>query len=1098
MKRIISILSVLFVFPAMAGNVLDRHFTEPEDMSKIIRDKPEFISSTLLDDGKHALEINLPANSEKMGNCIQIPIPGTLVHGKKIVFSAELKIDLELPVKKWGGAEFVFWGSPEKGKKGIWKHIYIGYGKRNWKTYRLETEVPAWIQRGYVRLGIVNAPGKVWIRNVSVTAGDTLLAFDDVVNMGFADEVAGDRKGGWHDQGAGMDASKFPIRRKTFANVPFRIIDPKLNNGKSIVVFQCPRLPEGPKSVTVSLPSPAKGKYLYLLHCSAWGQKEGSSAGTIEITGVNGRTTSIPVIYKRDLTDWFGAVPVENAVIGTKILSQGGFGAAYVSRFDIPPAFGPVTKIEIRKTPGANVMWMLIGATLSDTKYAVPDIKNLTITENEVWKPLPRSIIPAVKAGTALDFSPLFHNGSIGEYGRVVCGKSGHFEFEKRPGIPVRFYSFSVNREFGKYFTGAVEMANHKEVDAFVDQIHRAGYNLVRLWSAFTRESRFRNLKAFEHDSQLLDLLDYFVYRLREKGIYINLTVHDPTIGFDYLASWDKKLYGEYNWNIFLNKQNFDSWKRDTEFLLTRVNPYTKTRLADDPQLAVVDTCNELDTINCRADDRYVPAFREFLKQKYSTFSAFKTAWGRDAETLNAFEDVKTFLPVGKDAPGQRSRDSAEFITELEKTFYRNARAFIRSLGYKGPVTGYLAQVSMRHAGVRQGLDFVSKNGYHDHPTDGMKRIAQMSSIGNTANTLRSFLSSRLYGKPFLVSEHGHSYWNRWRYEQGFVLGGFSALNAFDGLTAYCMPITNSPLCKIVDFEVRFDPVRRACERIIALLYRRGDVSTSGVAVRIRMDYDEVIRSGAAAESINASQLRMGLLGKCFVDLTSYPVKKNEVVMTRSGASSVNTRQFFTGIVDSPVSAFDMNKTVGELKLRGLVPQSNRTDAENERFESSTGELFLESAKKRMTVNTARFQGLCSPAGGSAALPNFEVRKMNRNACVALASVDGIRGLDNANRMLLFIVTNALNNGTVFEEEDQRVRLKFGDAPILLETGLFTIAVKTPHAGTMKAYALGLDGSRLAELPLSSISGGVELTVDTAKIPHGPSIFFELVKSCGN
>lgn len=154
----------------------------------------------------------------------------------------------------------------------------------------------------------------------------------------------------------------------------------------------------------------------------------------------------------------------------------------------------------------------------------------------------------------------------------------------------------------------------------------------------------------------------------------------------------------------------------------------------------------------------------------------------------------------------------------------------------------------------------------------------------------------------------------------------------------------------------------------------------------------------------------------------------------------------------------------------------------------------MECAKKRMTITTERFQGLCSPSGGSAVFPEFEVRSMNRNGCIALASVDGLCPLREARRMLLFIVTNALNSGTVFEEEDQRVRLKFGDAPVLLETGRFTVAMKTPYAGAMKTYALGLDGSRLAELPLRRIPGGAELTVDTAAIPGGPSVFFELVK----
>ena len=194
--------------------------------------------------------------------------------------------------------------------------------------------------------------------------------------MGFADEVAGDKKGGWHDQGSAYDAARFPIKNRTFANVPFKIINPKTNNGKSIVVFECPNLPNGPKSIEIKLPVETTGKYLYLLHCSAWGQANGTKAGSVQLEGVNGKTAEIPIIYGRDLAEWWGAKEAENAVIGTRIAAQGGFGAAYVSRFEIPDGFGPVSKVTIRKQPGTGAMWMLIGATISDTKFKYPQNKN--------------------------------------------------------------------------------------------------------------------------------------------------------------------------------------------------------------------------------------------------------------------------------------------------------------------------------------------------------------------------------------------------------------------------------------------------------------------------------------------------------------------------------------------------------------------------------------------------------------------------------------------------------------------------------------------------------------------------------------------------
>ena len=258
------------------------------------------------------------------------------------------------------------------------------------------------------------------------------------------------------------------------------------------------------------------------------------------------------------------------------------------------------------------------------------------------------------------------------------------------------------------------------------------------------------------------------------------------------------------------------------------------------------------------------------------------------------------------------------------------------------------------------------------------------------------------------------------------------------------------------------------------------------------MNLHDVIQSDAVTDSINASQLQMGLIGRCFVDQTSHPARPQELVMPRIGASATAVRRADSSIVDSASGVFDMDSALRELKKRHLLPQSNRTQAENEIFESVTGELVLNSRAKRMTIVTDRFQGLCAEAGSKASFPNFSVVSMNRRGCLALASIDGEKDLTNANRLLLFLVTNALNSGTTFEGEDQRVRLTRGGTPILLETGTFRVRIRTKHAEEFKVRALGLDGLPLAELPAKKIPGGLELTIDTAAIPGGPSLYFEL------
>ena len=80
----------------------------------------------------------------------------------------------------------------------------------------------------------------------------------------------------------------------------------------------------------------------------------------------------------------------------------------------------------------------------------------------------------------------------------------------------------------------------------------------------------------------------------------------------------------------------------------------------------------------------------------------------------------------------------------------------------------------------------------------------------------------------------------------------------------------------------------------------------------------------------------------------------------------------------------------------------------------------------------------------------------------------------------------------VFEDDTYRTCLKKGELPLLLETGVFRAALNNRNAEKLKLYALGLDGKRIAELPLVKSPGRIEFEVDTAKIPNGPAIYFEL------
>jgi len=121
-------------------------------------------------------------------------------------------------------------------------------------------------------------------------------------NMALRDEVAGDKRGGWTDQGS-FDMRNLPVGRHRFAGVPFNIIDAEQNDGKScIVLLSSAHADFLPQKVTIPFGNRTTQR-LYFLHTAAW------SRGTmaryfINYAGVQEKKLDIPITDGENIADW--------------------------------------------------------------------------------------------------------------------------------------------------------------------------------------------------------------------------------------------------------------------------------------------------------------------------------------------------------------------------------------------------------------------------------------------------------------------------------------------------------------------------------------------------------------------------------------------------------------------------------------------------------------------------------------------------------------------------------------------------------------------------------------------------------------------------
>lgn len=165
-------------------------------------------------------------------------------------------------------------------------------------------------------------------------------------NMEFKDEIDGDHKGGWFDQGAN-DFRDMPLGRQILANVPFEIIDPKTNNNRSAIILYGPARNYFPAKVE-GIPVNRSAKCLYFLHGAGWGTKEGELCHSYVVNYSDGSNTEVEVLFLRHISGWWSPLAVPEAKIaleGANLL-HGRIGL-YAMRWENPHPDREIASIDV-------------------------------------------------------------------------------------------------------------------------------------------------------------------------------------------------------------------------------------------------------------------------------------------------------------------------------------------------------------------------------------------------------------------------------------------------------------------------------------------------------------------------------------------------------------------------------------------------------------------------------------------------------------------------------------------------------------------------------------------------------------------------------
>jgi len=124
------------------------------------------------------------------------------------------------------------------------------------------------------------------------------------VNTGFTDQVPGDGKGGWTDQGRDNCLEGAPWGIIDALGVPCEFIRYDQNDNRTCIILKNQTMSAKLPTEIKGIPVHRKVANLFFFHTAAWG-KDGMEIMKYRIRYTSGKNIEIPVRFNRDIGDWW-------------------------------------------------------------------------------------------------------------------------------------------------------------------------------------------------------------------------------------------------------------------------------------------------------------------------------------------------------------------------------------------------------------------------------------------------------------------------------------------------------------------------------------------------------------------------------------------------------------------------------------------------------------------------------------------------------------------------------------------------------------------------------------------------------------------------
>jgi len=686
----------------------------------------------------------------------------------------------------------------------------------------------------------------------------------------------------------------------------------------------------------------------------------------------------------------------------------------------------------------------------------------VTIQAGSEWLPLKEEadILP----GSALDFSSLVSSGApAGKQGRVIAN-GAHFEFERKPGVPQRFYG--VNLCFTANFLPPEQSAR------LAARLARIGYNAVRihhydggLVEGSADGTTLCPEKLARFDALIAACVTNGLYVTTD--LYVSRSVPWRSVGIDRDGAIGMN---EYKILVAVHEGAWKNFESFTRQLLTHVNPYTGRRYADEPALAWLSVVNEGNFGN------YVDLMH--------TFPEWQKAWqawlaDRQAKEPKLYADIPATLPENVYGTGRHVSAFVLFLQETEARMITRMKALLRDeLGCRALVTDRNAWTNHASDQVsREELfDYVDDHFYVDHPEfiehdwQLPSRCSNANPVKNEAMGAQGVVFTRLLNKPFTITEYNYAAPSRFRGVGGMLTGTLGALQDWSGIWRFAYGHNADTILRpegspLNYFDMASDPLSLAAERATLCLFVRGDLAPLAHSYAMVLPKSEVLQMRDVIPHNRtdwpwlAWYARLGTTtANAAPKGTTWSGRFPEVY----GASSADIRKLLAPTSDQSLPA------------------------------PGDGAVTIDKESGTFVLNTPRTSGGFVEKGRvDAGALAFDVG--DTAATVWVSSLDG-KPIEASSHLLLTHLTDVQNSGIRYAQQSRKTLLAWGGMPHLVRNGKAEIRLAVKRAKDFNVYAIATSGRRIAAVPTSVVKDRLAFTASVDAQPETATLLYEIVR----